>query len=227
MPGSGLGRFGGRQRRLAAAQRAYGTLPATHRRVLVLRYVDGLAPDAVADRLAVTENEVVDLLATARTELLRPTRPHVARPAGLTAVGVALVLTTLTHAPSGVRVPAQATPLPGAVTYVVGGDALLPAADAMDAAGTDIGTGLVRGVWDVPAVTVPDPRTPGRPTVTCRSVCLPKSPKSGDSLRVALPGPVGDTVGTQELSVEQEEVPMCENVPAAPAGVARCVPGST
>lgn len=227
MPGTGLSRFGGRQRRLAAAQRAYGALPATQRRVLVLRYVEGLDPDAVATTLAITEHEVVDLLAAARTELLRPTRPHVARPVGLAAAGVALVLTTLTNAPTGVHVPAQAVPLPGAVTHVVGGDALVSWQDEAAAPGTDVGTRVVRGVANVPAVTVPDPRTPTQPRTTCRSLCLPKSPKSGDSLRVALPGPVGDTVGTQELALEQEHVPMCENVPAAPAGVARCVPGST
>lgn len=223
-----LSRLGGRQRRLAAAQRAYGTLPQAQRRVLVLRYVDGLPTPAVARRLGLDEAEVEELLAAGRAALLRtPAKPFL-RPLAA-AAALAAVALTLPHAITPDAGPAQAGALPdgGGVTYVVGGDPVV----------------LVSGSSEVP-VAIPAPRapraqaalsvTPPRgddvrvpPRAGCRSLCLPRTPKSGDSVRVAVPTELRETVGTSELAFEQEHVPLCSAMPSAPNAMARCVPGST
>lgn len=227
MPGTGIGHLG-RRRRLAVAQRAYGALPPEQRRVLVLRYVDGVEPAAIAARLGTTEPEVRDLIAAARGDLLRTTRPEVARPLALTAVLAALALTAVTR----VATPPDATqyakaPSAQGVTPVVGGEAFVPVdrGVAGPAAGDVRGLGLVDG--SVPDQLDPGARDPRPPVRTCAAVCAPRTPKSGDTVRILLPQPVSETIGTQELVFEQEHVPVCESVPTAPAGAARCVPGSS
>ena len=221
-----LGRLGGRQRRLAAAQRAYGALPPAQRRVLVLRYVDDLPAPVVARRLGLDEAEVEEMLAEGRAALLRtPPKPFL-RPFAAAAALTALAL-TLPHASAPADLPAQAAPVPGTMTFVVGGDAILLASDLSDApvavpaqrALRPGGTGA-----ETPALDG-DPRV--RPRTTCRSLCLPRTPKSGDSVRIAVPDGLHETVGTSEVALEQEDIPLCDAMPAAPNNAARCVPGST
>lgn len=232
MSGTSLGRLGGRQRRLAAAQRAYGALPPAQRRVLVARYVDGLTPAAIAARLGVTEAEVTDLIASARNDLLAVPRSPFVRPVALVAVGAALALTAVTRAPApGGASPGVAAPLPGGVTHVVGGEPLIH----VDGTGTtapraDAAPNVTRRavVVSVPRQRVPEVRSPRVPSTGCKTaLCLPSTPKSGDSVHVVLPEQVGAAVGQQELVVEVEDVAMCDNVPSPPAGTARCVPGSS
>lgn len=235
MSGTGIGRFGGRQRRLAAAQRAYGALPPAQRRVLVLRYVDGLEADAIAARLGTTAPEVTELLVAARGDLLRTpsrpqvTRPPVARPLAMAAVGAAFALTTLSPGgPSPVGTPRAAAPLPGATTTnVVGGEpvALVPAEVSFEA--PEAATRVVRKVVvNVPEQRAPETRTPRTPDKRCTGLCLPQAPRTGDSVRVVLPEAASTAIGQKELVLHQEHLPLCEAVPAVPADAASCVPGS-
>jgi hypothetical protein len=225
VPGTGHGRFGGRERRLAAAQRAYGALPPAQRRALVLRYVDGLEPAAVADRLAVTEAEVDGLLAAGRAALVHR-RPAVARPLGVAATLAALAITALPSAPHGATAPLAAAPPREGITYV-DGDGPLPVPAAREAADAAAAAHRAVRAATVSGVTLTDDLTPRRPGGSaCRSLCLPKTPKTGDTIRVALPTAVSETVGRRELTFEQEYVPLCEAVPSAPVDAASCVPGS-
>ena len=227
MSALGIGRFGGRERRLAAAQRAYGTLPQAQRRVLVLRYVDDLPTDVVARRLGLDEAEVEDLLAEGRAALLRTHPKPFLRPLAAAAALAAIAL-TLPHATPPDAGSAQAGALPGGgVTYFVGGDAVVLAGGS-----SDLSTA-------VPSQRAPRAQAPisvrpagqGDPRVSprsgCRSVCLPRTPKSGDSIHIAVPAGLDETVGTSELTFEQEHVPLCSAMPSAPNALARCVPGST
>ncbi|HEV2889725.1 MAG TPA: sigma factor-like helix-turn-helix DNA-binding protein [Frankiaceae bacterium] len=233
MSATGIGRFGGRERRLAAAQRAYGALPQAQRRVLVLRYVDDLAPDAVAARLGMPVAEVEDLLAAARSGLLRTPRPllrpgAVARPVALAAVTAAFALTLVPGSPGAVRSPSFAAPAREGITNVVGGDAVAPRLPEAPVPGAAPAVRVIRTVRVVPAgEVVAEPVRPRRPRGRCLTVCVPKSPRTGDVVQVPLPEPVSEAVGRQEIELRQDHVPLCSTVPAnAAGGVARCVPGS-
>lgn len=222
-----LGRLGGRQRRLAAAQRAYGTLPQAQRRVLVLRYVDDLPTAVVARRLGLDEAEVEELLAEGRAALLRTRPKPVLRPFAAAAALAAIAL-TLPHATAPGAGSAEAATLPDAgVTYVVGGDPVVLVSDSSD---VPVAVPAPRA----PRVSVPVPVAPPagddvrrQPRTTCRSLCLPRTPKSGDSVHIAVPAGLDQTIGTSELTFEQEHVPLCSAMPSAPNAMARCVPGST
>jgi RNA polymerase sigma factor (sigma-70 family) len=215
-------------------------LSADEREVLRLRYVEGLLPAAIAERLGTTTDAVDARLDRARSgaaHALRRARIAARRRFALTrvgapAAGIALAIagilaldfsgvTAPTHQPRAVQAVEPPT-----VLALTGDDpaAVAPHGTAAAPYSPAIATDGVAVPTDVVGPT--DSGTPdgGDDGHACNGICTNK--KIADSVHVPLPQQARDATGRDDLEVDMV-VPVCSSLPARPPGeVARCVPGS-
>ena len=219
------------QAHLAAA--ALSRLPAADRDLLRLRFVDGLLPAAVAERLGVSVPEVLARLDRASAAAARalPAHDRQTSPIPLPRVAAAVILVVAAvfvggRGGSPLVPPVAAAPVPTYTDAVPTGstpDVEVPARSGPVAVAI-----RARAHAGDASVVVPvgEPEridqdgSPG-----CRR-CPPR--RLADELHVKLPTEVGDRVGRRELVVPQaagnEHVALCATVPAMPEGPASCRP---
>ena len=228
---------------------ALAGLSATDRELLRLRYVDGLLPDALAERTGLSVAEVLAGLDRARAATRAVTSataaPAVPEPRAPEQGVSALVSAPRAAAVAVLAAAALLTGSGGRTTPPVAGSPHLPVIDSVaprtfdapDAAGPAVAIGR-RGVAPVPATAagVPDvvvrdlgnvPDEPGPGPGTCRTrQCTGGGNGFVDELHVAVPKQVGDATGTRELVVKEfagDYVHLCDVLTPVPAGAARCV----
>jgi RNA polymerase sigma-70 factor (ECF subfamily) len=239
--------------RLGAAQRVLAALPDAQREVLRLRYVDGLRPPAIAERLSLPVSTVEALLVAGRgaaTRALhrggllgaarcvgRSRRTQVQAAAGpaalvaLAAVSAVFSIATLpgsVHGPSarGTRSVPPAVALPGAGVPVT---VVADLGDPRDLPARVAVADTLPG-QDRPVLVDQDPYVDG--PSRCVRACIKtpgKPPTLGpEKLHVKLPGPLADDHDDVELDSQYGDVDICTTVPAAmPGDVASCVPSSS
>jgi DNA-directed RNA polymerase specialized sigma24 family protein len=215
-------------------------LSADEREVLRLRYVDGLLPAAIAERLGTTTDAVDARLDRARSgaaRTLRRARTAARRRFALTrvgapAAGIAIAVAGILALDfSGVTTPGQQPRAvraaePPTTISLTGDDPAATAPHGTAAAPYGHAT-TTDGVTDPADVALPtDPNAPdgGADKPPCNGICTNK--KIADSVHVPLPQQARDATGRDDLEVDMV-VPVCSAIPARPPGeVARCVPGS-
>ncbi len=214
---------------------ALAALPADDRALLRLRYVEGLLPAAIAERLGTTAADVLDRLDRARTGAARgfARRPRVMavlRPVAAVALGASAAATLLlSGARTGVPLPPYAAGQPAYGTAPL-------VTEPVDAAPHVAPPAPVVVIDSSRSSNGADLRVPGgdddgdlhQPRkCALPKTCLPKNRVRPDEIHVPLPTEVGEVYGNDEVVVENTApVAVCDNVPSPPAGVAKCVPGT-
>jgi DNA-directed RNA polymerase specialized sigma24 family protein len=207
---------------------ALAALPPSQRELLRLRYVDGLLPAAIAERLGTSVADVRSRLDSARTgatrRIARPTVTPYLRTLAAAALAAAAAATLIpTSGQSTPLAPPAAAGLPSYALPHAGLDPvdavrhLDPATHAM---------GAVRADASYDEVVVPDEAVPAALPCRLPKTCLGEEKMPGkNAIVVNVPDQVGDVTGENEVVVKQDSrIPMdlCDTMPSPPAGVARC-----
>jgi DNA-directed RNA polymerase specialized sigma24 family protein len=215
---------------------ALAALPAGDRALLRLRYVEGLLPTAIAERLGTTAADVLDRLDRAHTGAARGLTPRprvsaILRPVAAVALGGATAMSfLLTGAHTGAPLPPSAAARPAYGSTPLDNDPV----DAVSHDGTTRGQAAAVADDLLPAIDVSDlggltdDEPGGARRCALRAGCVTPPKVAPNQIHVPLPGTVGQVYGHPDYVVP-DAVPasmFCDTVPAPPAGVAKCVPGT-
>jgi DNA-directed RNA polymerase specialized sigma24 family protein len=216
------------------AAEAIATLAPSERELLRLRYVDGLLPAAIADRLGTTVADVRARLDAARSGTARRLAarhglvPYV-RPFAVAALAAAAAATLFS--PAARTSPLRPPVVAGGPSYVLprAGSEPLDASSHAPLPVQAVGGDRMNAAYDATTVAVPYAPPPPRHPCRLSRTCLPGDDVGPDTLVVPLPKQVGDKTGKPEVTVPLTDVPVrvCEKMPdAPPGGVVRCERGS-